>query len=43
MASKQTDTGQDEDVDPWDLNQFEEAALVALRALGTAPTLERID
>ena len=43
MASKRTDSDQDEDEDPWGLNQFEADALAALRSLGTAPTLECID
>ena len=43
MASERTDSDQDEDKDPWGLNQLEAEALAALRSIGTAPTPERID
>ena len=48
MASERKDSDQDEDEDPWGLNQFEAEALAALglaalRSVGTAPTPERID
>ena len=42
LASERTDSDQDEDEDPWGLNQLEAEALAALRSIGTAPTLERI-
>ena len=35
MASKRTDSDQDEDEDPWGLNQLEAEALAALRIIGT--------
>ena len=43
MASKRTDSDQDEDEDPWDLERLEAEALAALQSVGTAPTPERID